>query len=158
MPLIVAGVAALVAALYFYGTTQIFVSPFADPAGPRAYPYLLVALMLVGVVVLSLEHLKARRETATAPRAESAIRWSPLLPVSAWTLAYILVFEWLGYPLATAIYLIVLMTVFNPGKHRTNLAVSLSFAVISYVLLAVLLGAQLPAGHVVEALTNPLRG
>jgi putative tricarboxylic transport membrane protein len=156
MPLIIACCAALIAAIYFYGTTQIFVSPFSDPAGPRAYPYLLVILMLVGIAVLLLEQRKARSETVTAPAVEKSIRLSPLLPVSAWTLAYILAFEWLGYPLATAIYLTVLMAVFNSGRHLTNLAVAVGFAAVSYVLLAVLLGAQLPAGRPIEFLISTL--
>jgi putative tricarboxylic transport membrane protein len=147
---IVAGAAIAIAAAYAYGTTTIFVSPFADPAGPRAYPFLLAAMLVFGAVLLLLEWAKERRAGGGKPGDK--IHWSPLLPVAAWTLAYILAFEPVGYPIATTIYLIVLMAFFNPGRTAVNVATSIAFAVVSYVILAKLLDAQLPAGALLELL------
>lgn len=157
MQLVVAGVAVVLAATYFYGTTKIFVSPFADPAGPRAYPYLLVILLLIGVVVLLAEWWKQRATRPAAEHSAEAIRWSPLLPVAGWTLLYVLVFEAVGYPVATAIYLVVLMAFFNRGKWLANAVTSVGFSVVSYLVLVTLLGAQLPSGTLFAPLLTLFR-
>ena len=147
--LIVAGIATLVGILYVFMTGRIFVSPLSDPSGPKAYPYLLAGLLLVGVGVLASEGLAARRaaaRTSAQPDDDGRIQLWPLVPVVIWTGVYFLAFEPLGYMLSTTFYLIALMWLFNPGKHVANITTAVSFSVITYLILVKLLEAQLPAG------------
>jgi putative tricarboxylic transport membrane protein len=147
--LIVAGIAALVGVIYVFMTGRIFISPLSDPSGPRAYPYLLAALLLIGCGVLIGEGLAARkaagRNAAKADTGDGIQLW-PLIPVVLWTGAYFLTFEPLGYMISTTIYLIALMWIFNPGKHVANVTTSVAFSVLTYLILVKLLEAQLPAG------------
>lgn len=149
--LVVAGTVALVGILYVFMTGRIFVSPLSDPSGPKAYPYLLAILLLVGCGVLASEGLAARKAKAAGrasakPDDAARIQWWPLGPVVIWTGVYFLAFEPLGFMLSTTFYLIALMWMFNPGRHVANITTSIAFSALTYLILVKLLEAQLPAG------------
>lgn len=128
---------------YFLATRDLRVPPFGDPSGPRAFPYLLSALLLVASVVLFFEWLT---DESRQPISSYRIGFWPLVPVSAWMVLYVLVFETLGFIASTIIFLLPLTSIFNAGKHIANVATSILLPLVVYALLKGLLSAPLPVG------------
>lgn len=130
-------------ALYGYGASRIRELSLGEPFGPRAFPILLAILMAAAIIGLVLERKPADKT------AESAPDWS-LTPVVAavmiWTVGYFLAFEPVGYIISTAVYLAPLTFALNRGKWVSNIAVSVGFAVGTYILFAKLLETSLPLG------------
>ncbi len=136
----------LLAAVYLYATAQIPTLEIGDPLGPKAFPILLGIALIVAAILLIIETLKKSREPrAEVPRENPRHLWF-IGGVTLWTALYFGVFDRVGYLVATVIYLLVLMAVFNPGKWLANTLTSVLFAVGSYVLFVKILGVVLPAG------------
>lgn len=139
----------LLAGVYFWATAQIPTLELGDPLGPKAFPRLLGIGLLISAAMLLAEILRDRkkRKTATPP---AAWHWDPrqwiVVAIAAWTALYILVFEWLGYMLSTVIYLLVLTSCFNRGRHLMNGLTCVLFVIISYVAFNKLLGVNLAHG------------
>lgn len=71
-----------------------------EPVGPRAFPTLLAAVAALGGLWLAV---RPGRSTAAAQGPSAHTAWLPLgLTVGA-MLAYALLFQWLGFVLATAL-------------------------------------------------------
>ena len=125
----------VLAGLYFYATEQLPSLEIGDPLGPKAFPRLLGVGLVVTAVILLLEMLRARR-TAPPPAAQGGIGdirpYLIVAAVSVWTFLYFLVFERLGYVLATIPYLLALMAYFNRGKWIANVVTSVLFCLVSY--------------------------
>ncbi|MDB5812880.1 MAG: tctB6, partial [Betaproteobacteria bacterium] len=66
--------------------------------------------------------------------------------VTAWTALYFGLFDRAGYLVATVVYLLAMMAVFNPGKWVANVLTTVLWAVGSYVLFVKILGVSLPPG------------
>ena len=138
----------VIAAVYFYATTLIPSLDIGDPLGPKAFPRLLGVCLLIGAGLLFIEMWKER--TAAAPRSTTAgagdLRhlWV-LAAVTIWTAAFYVVFEKLGYIVATAIYLLALMAWFNRGRWIANGMSAVLFSILSYVMF-LKLDVRLPAG------------
>lgn len=139
----------LLAGVYFWATAQIPSLELGDPLGPKAFPRLLGIGLLISAAMLLAEILRERKKqkTATAP---IAWRWDPrqwiVVAIAVWTALYILAFEWLGYMLSTVIYLLVLTSCFNRGRHLMNGLTCVLFVIISYVAFNKLLGVNLAHG------------
>ena len=140
----------MLAAVYFYATSQIPSLQIGDPLGPKAFPYLLGIGLLITAGMLLAEILRARKapdphETALHEKEDR----SHLLVIGAvvlWTGIYFGVFELLGYMIATTVYLFVLMSYFNRGKWLANALTSVLFCVGSYLLFSHVLGVSLARG------------
>jgi len=138
----------VIAAVYFYATTLIPSLDIGDPLGPKAFPRLLGVCLLIGAGLLFIEMWKER--TAAAPRSTTAgagdLRhlWV-LAAVTIWTAAFYVVFEKLGYIVATAIYLLALMAWFNRGRWIANGMSAVLFSILSYVMF-LKLDVRLPQG------------
>ena len=156
----------IIAAAYLYATTLIPSLEIGDPLGPKAFPRLLGIVLLMSAGLLFLE---IWRERGTKPSAE-APKWPTGIllvigGVAVWTAGYYLVFQPLGYMLATSIYLLGLVAWFNRGKWLANVLTAFLFAVSSYIMF-VKLDVNLPRGApafewfangvhvVVDAITN----
>nr|WP_298142333.1 tripartite tricarboxylate transporter TctB family protein [uncultured Pseudomonas sp.] len=116
-----------------------FQAPFAyDPVGPRAYPLLLLGLMAAGSAWLVVKpgHSAQRLNTAAAMRAG--------LCVLA-LLAYALLFETLGFVLATSLATFVLGLLFA-GRPLHCAISALLMGVLLYLLFDYLLDVPLPLG------------
>lgn len=137
------------AGLYFYATSQIPALEIGDPLGPKAFPELLGAGLLVTAAMLLAEILKARRmaveENASTPR-EDLSHVPVIVGVTVWTALYYAVFEHAGYMLATAVFLLGLTAYFHRGRWVTNALVSVLFPVLSYALFVKALGVSLAPG------------
>lgn len=139
----------LLAGVYFWATAQIPTLELGDPLGPKAFPRLLGIGLLISAAMLLAEILRNRKQQKTAA-APIVWRWDPrqwiVVAIAVWTALYILAFEWLGYMLSTVIYLLVLTSCFNRGRHLMNGLTCVLFVIISYVAFNKLLGVNLAPG------------
>src|SRR5215210_7581325 len=126
----------VLAGVYFYATEQLPSLEIGDPLGPKAFPRLLGIGLVLTAIALLMEILRARKTAPAAAKAEPSQRAAQWVvgAAAAWTLLYFLVFEWLGYVLATSIYLLVLTSYFNRGKWVANGLTSVLFSVGSYLM------------------------
>lgn len=140
----------ILAGVYFYATEQLPTLEIGDPLGPKAFPRLLGVGLVLTAIFLLLEILRARKTAPSATTATSETPGPSVYPVIAgavvWTFLYFLVFERLGYVIATTIYLLALMTYFNRGKRLANVLTSVLFCIGSYVMFTKLLGVNLARG------------
>jgi putative tricarboxylic transport membrane protein len=142
----------ILAAVYFYATAQIPSLDIGDPLGPRAFPRLLGIGLLVTAGILFMEMWKARKAEVAEnadeePHAHGDYQhYFIVAAVVIWTSLYFAVFEWLGYILSTAVYLIVLTGYFNRGKWTANILTSVLFGIGGYVMFSKLLDVNLPRG------------
>jgi putative tricarboxylic transport membrane protein len=133
----------VLAGIYFYATEQLPSLEIGDPLGPKAFPRLLGVALVITAGILLLEILRApKRVAAPAATPETARSnrgaYLVIAAVVVWTFLYFLVFETLGYVIATTIYLFALTSYFNAGKWVTNAVTSALFCVGSYWMFKVL--------------------
>lgn len=139
----------VLAAVYFYATAQIPTLEIGDPLGPKAFPQLLGIALLITAGMLLVEMLRSRRNRAAqveAPKEESEGHVGVVVAATGWTFCYFLVFEWLGYVIASILYLVPLMAFFNRGKWITNVLSAVLFSILSYALFTHALGVTLARG------------
>lgn len=141
----------VLAAVYFYATAQIPALEIGDPLGPKAFPVLLGIALIVAVILLFFETLKAGADEA--PRRAHAWREDRrhlllIGGVTLWTVAYFWVFDRAGFIVATTVYLFALMAAFNRGKRVGNALTAVLFTLGTYVLFVKVLHVSLPAGIV----------
>ena len=139
----------VLAALYWFATEQINEPLIGDPIGPKAIPRLLIIGLVIAAVLLWLETLASRKTRAPAMVSDNpqpVRRPFFILALLGGTLAYFFLFSWLGYAIATALYLYALMAIFNPGKTWANALTAIGFSFGSYLAFTRLFGAQIPAG------------
>jgi putative tricarboxylic transport membrane protein len=139
----------VLAAIYFYATEQIPVPDIGDPMGARAIPRLLGFALLAAGGLLLLEMRLAAKDKQTKEGVSDPVDRRPYIAVGAavvWTGIYFAAFEWLGYAIATSVYLGVLMACFNRGKWKANLSTAVLFSFGSYLVFTKLFGSQLARG------------
>ena len=139
----------VLAALYWFATEQINEPLIGDPIGPKAIPRLLIIGLVIAAALLWLETLASRKTRAPAMDSDNpqpVRRPFFILALLGGTLAYFFLFSWLGYAIATTLYLYALMAIFNPGKTWANALTSIGFSFGSYLAFTRLFGAQIPAG------------
>jgi putative tricarboxylic transport membrane protein len=140
----------ILAGIYFYATEKLPSLEIGDPLGPKAFPRLLTIGLLITAGVLLLEIIRAHKKPVVrAPkpaeeRVDSRV-YAVIAGAVVWTLLYFLVFEWLGFMIATSLYLLGLTNYFHRGKWLANVLSSVGFAVGSYFLFQVL-GVNLAPG------------
>ena len=140
----------ILAGIYFFATEKLPSLEIGDPLGPKAFPRLLGIGLIVTAVILFLEMVRGRKTepASDVPSRGPADRTSYLIVggVTVWTFLYFLVFERLGYILATSIYLIALMAFLNRGKWTANVLTAIGFAFGSYIMFVKVLGVNLAPG------------
>lgn len=137
----------IIAAIYLYATTLIPSLEIGDPLGPKAFPRLLGVGLLIAAGLLGLEIWKNRKTAAppVARQPQDVSHFWVIAGVTAWTAGYYLVFEKLGYIVATTIYLFALMMWFRRSGWIINAVTAVLFAGLSY-LMFVKLDVNLPKG------------
>ena len=141
----------LLAGLYWWGTEKLPSLEIGDPLGPKAFPRLLVVALVVTAVILLLEIVRGRKPAdpnavSITPGASRTGVYHVVAGIAVWTFLYFLVFEFLGFIIATSIYLLVMTSYFHRGKHLTNVLTSILFAVGSYFMFVHILGVNLARG------------
>ncbi|MCZ2826105.1 MULTISPECIES: tripartite tricarboxylate transporter TctB family protein [unclassified Modestobacter] len=130
--------------------------------GAATLPTALSVLLVLSGLALALTGMRHRHAPAehagTTPDGEPGgiealafpgeppVSWRRLAVVVALFIGYALVFIPLGYMLATALYLSVMVTVIDRPRWRRNLVFAVIFAVVVYYAFTELLNVQLPAG------------
>ena len=139
----------LLAGVYFWATEKLPSLEIGDPLGPKAFPRLLGAGLIVTAVILALEMVRGRKPVVSdVPKAEPVDRatYFVVAGASVWTFVFFLLFEPLGYVLAGSIYLIGMTCYFNKGKWTANILTSVLFSLGSYLLFVKALGVNLARG------------
>lgn len=137
----------VVACVYLYATTSIPSLEIGDPLGPRAFPYLIGVALLCAGGVLGYELWRDRKIPVPEnepPKFEPKVV-AVLAVVSVWTGLYYLVFDDLGYVVATTTFLLPLTAYFHPGRWVANILSSALFAGFTYWLFKTL-DVNLPQG------------
>ena len=124
----------ILAGAYFYATEQLPSLEIGDPLGPKAFPRLLGVALVITALVLLIEMLRAPKQRKPQPQPKENNRGAYLViaAVVVWTFLYFLVFEKLGYVIATTIYLVVMTAYFNRGRWIANVGTAVLFCVGSY--------------------------
>jgi putative tricarboxylic transport membrane protein len=143
---IIGAAALLLAAVYLYATTHIPTLEIGDPLGPKAFPILLGIVLIAAAILLFIETLNADPVIPEKAAAGSRRHLWLIAGVTAWTALYFGLFDRAGYLIATVVYLLAMMAVFNPGKWVANVLTTVLWAVGSYVLFVKILGVSLPPG------------
>lgn len=146
---ITVGFAFLLAALYLYATEQFPGLQVSDPLGPKAFPRLLGAGLLLAAVALLVETFTSRRAAARVAPALKEVDRSTYWLVAAvvvWMGLYVAAFEPLGYALSTTLFLAALMSYFRPRKWAGNLLTAVLYSFASYWMFSRLLAVSLPRG------------
>jgi putative tricarboxylic transport membrane protein len=112
-----------------------------DPNGPKLFPGFIGAGLVLSGVLLCFEK-PADREHAGMPAGSTKV----LAAMTVWTMGYDLLFEKLGYLLATSLYVLPMLCVFNRGRWVTNLLVAVLFTLGAFVVFDKVLGSTLPPG------------
>jgi putative tricarboxylic transport membrane protein len=141
----------VLAAAYLYATEQLPTLEIGDPLGPKAFPRILGAGLILTAILLMVEMVKARKTAPAdreAPAGQPPDSGAPVVVagVAVWTFLYFLVFETLGYVLATTLYLLPLMMYFNKSKPVTNVLTAVLFSLGSYLMFTKVLGVNLAPG------------
>jgi putative tricarboxylic transport membrane protein len=136
-------------ALYFYGITLIPVFDQSDPVGPRLFPYLICAGILVSALWVGLETRSLSKSKALSFgdfKIESKATLLLIGAVILWMGIYYYMLEVAGFIISTSIFLLVLTFHFNRGKWMANALTSVLFGVAIYLLFTKVLQVSLPEG------------
>ncbi|HTD91626.1 MAG TPA: tripartite tricarboxylate transporter TctB family protein [Burkholderiales bacterium] len=141
----------VLAAVYFWATSQIPTLEIGDPLGPKAFPRLLGGGLLITAVMLLLEMIKERKSAPASAEPEAkgttdTTSYKIIAGVIVATGIYFALFEPLGYAVATSLFLLVMTAYFNKGRWWTNVLTSVGYSFISYYMFTTLLGVNLPRG------------
>ena len=116
-----------------------YAAPIAyEPVGPRAFPLLLATLMAIGGGWLIV------RPRLRGPLLRG-VRLGPLGLAAAATVVYAVLFQWLGFPLATALMAVPVGMAFG-GDWKRTLAGGAGLGLGLYLLFDKLLDVVLPTG------------
>lgn len=145
----VAGLVSLVlGVIYALATYNLPESPVADPIGPRAFPYIVSAGMVIVGLILSL-----KREPLTEKNRAVIFDLSTereLMRDIGYTcvagIVFGLILEPVGYLISTFLFMTAMMFITNGRRIVYNIAIGLLFAFTTYGLFFGLLDVSLPRG------------
>lgn len=156
---VIVACALLLAAGYAWMTEQVPTRAFGDPLGPKAFPRLLTAVLILAVALLVAEMIfsKRDRQAPAAPAPDNAGDGvAPALAAANanWVMAatvvftgvYFFLFEPLGFVLSSSAYLFAMTMYFNRGKTVANALVSFLLPISCYLVFTRVLGVELAPG------------
>lgn len=131
----------------------LLVQTFRYPAESSVFPRFLMILQLAFSIILLVQAFRAPRPnrmavpTEGAPTAADTLAtlYAPFKVFAAASL-YILAIEYLGYFIATALFLCAAMFWFGSRRPVAVISVSTGFLVIVYALFVSFMGVRLPKG------------
>lgn len=125
-------------------------APFGNPTRHMLFP-LIIGIVMVGLgavlMIMELGKLAKAKDSdkVTLPKTLSRYGKEIAVTIGA-SIVYALIFERVGYVIATILYLGTILFLINHGKKGrvTNVLVAVVFSVGVYTLFAYVLGIQLP--------------
>ena len=149
---LITGIAAVVLGVVY--TLMSYLMPrasFGDPSGHIVFPLIVGFIMTTLGLVLSVVELRKlpnakASDKVTLPKTLSRYGKEIAFTIAA-SAVYALIFEHVGYVIATILYLGSILFLINQGKKSvaTNVIVAVAFSVGVYALFAYVLGIQLPS-------------
>jgi putative tricarboxylic transport membrane protein len=125
-------------------------STIGNPVEPMVFPLILgVTMTLSGIALFILSHLKKAPETVKKQGDQQGLAGNFKTKVITFicivSVLYGMVFEKLGYIIATTLYLGALLLVFHNGKKKMiNLLIAFGFSAAIYYCFSLALGIPLP--------------
>lgn len=133
--------------VYLISTKAIPVMDAGDQVGPRAFPYLVAMLVICcGLWLLVKEFLNRNRQPFSWGFVADRAVWVRILLTMAAGITYGLVLDWLGYIIATFLFMMIVCEMINVGRHAQNLVIAVIFPVFTFVAFALVLKLSLPRG------------
>ena len=133
------GAVCVIVAVAMAIAAQGYAPPFSyEPVGPRAFPRLLAALLAIGGIWLAL-----RPGVAGGAFRVTGARWIAVSAVAV--VVYALIFQTLGFPLATALMAVPVGMAFG-GTWKQSLAGGVGLGLGLWFLFDKLLDVVLPTG------------
>ncbi len=139
------------ASLYLRAATELPRLLVGDAVGPRLFPELVGAGLLIGGLLLAWETWRKRAQAMAGPvaAAPAGSERPPALILAAlvaWTTLYYVAFEPVGYIVATFVYAGSLLCFFHRTAWWKNLLIAAAFTGVAYLLFGVALKVVLPSG------------
>lgn len=137
---------ALLAAAVFY-TWVAFTELDLLTANGRLGPGFFPRVIGVGLIVTILYTLFAdRRAGLTGDSATPNAR--DIVVFAALSFGFVALLDLVGGLIAMVVYMLVALTIFNPGRHRTNVLLSLLLPAAMFLMFDTWLNASLPEGRI----------
>jgi putative tricarboxylic transport membrane protein len=135
-------------------TAMLEVAPSQAAVGPRLFPSLVAAgLLLVGVALL--------REAFFGHIAHEGgfeLDWPAVGLVSAGLVLQMLILEWVGWIVAAVLLFMLTARAFGSRRLLLDLAIGLGLGVLTFAVFSYGLDLSLPAGELAERLLLPAEG
>lgn len=133
--------------VYLISTTTIPLNEAGDEVGPRAFPYIIAFLVILcGLWLLGKEFLNRNRQPFSWEFVADRAVWVRIVLTMAAGICYGLVLDWLGYLIATFLFMMAVCELLNVGRHVQNAFIAAAFSVSTFVSFALLLKLSLPRG------------
>ena len=131
------------AAWLFQAYSLPFSTLWTPIGGPGTFPFLVLSIMTVGFFLITVKEYRKMRRGNDTQRTDPADS-KRVLALFAATVAYVLLLEFTGYILATALLLLASLLLFGERDKRVLIAVPVLFTVALWFLFQQLLEVQLP--------------
>lgn len=133
---------------FLYGALELPRLRFGDPVGPRVFPIMVGSgIVLLGVVLL-VQKLTiariARIEDDNTP-VQTGYPFAIAL-VAAIIAIYFAVFHRIGFVPTSIAFILVIASIFNPGRWFANIATAVIFPTALYIIFTQFLGLRLAPG------------
>ena len=141
------GVVAL-GAIGLWGASQIREPGGYSPVGPRVFPYAVsVGLAIFGLLFLARTTIWPDRELIEKARSEEATtHWPTPLLLGGALIVYAFLLTWVGYIIATAVFLPASSRILGSRQPVRDVAVGIVLGTVLYFAFTEFLGVRLPAG------------
>jgi putative tricarboxylic transport membrane protein len=143
----------VVGALGIWGAGNINEPGGYSPVGPRVFPYAVsIALVVFGLLFLARATIWPDAGLlADVERDEAGTHWPTPLLLMAAIAAYAFLLAWLGYILATALFMPVSSRLLGSTNLRRDAIAGVALGTVLYVGFTQFLGVRLPVGALFEA-------
>ena len=147
----VSGLFALILGAAYLASTLLLPEVTAgDEVGPKLFPVIVsVVMMLSGGALVAVD----RKERAGKSGEAFSLRfvkerdvWTRIALTMVCGIAYGMVLDWLGYVIATILFMFAVTSFINVRRHLENAIIALSFSLVSFGVFAMLLKLSLPRG------------
>jgi putative tricarboxylic transport membrane protein len=132
----------LLGTLILAGTLSITVAPVYSRVGPRVFPFVVAAGMIVLGILYAIESWKG----AQTPAAEHAVNLWPIMLISGGIILDALLMPSLGFILSSTILFVLVAIGFGSRRYLRDGLVGLALSAVAYVTFVYGLGLKLPAG------------